>query len=878
MAWWQRRSQRDFNAEIESHLELEAERLAAGGMAPDAARAAARRAFGNVGQAEEAFFDRSHLGWLEDLIRDLRQSARNLAARPAFALTAVLTLALGIGLNTGVFSLIYAVAMRPLPVREPERVVMVFQDVRQGGGRMTMGPWTEVSYPEYQRYRDRSQSFEGIAVYRGMDLVLTANPPQPIQGSLVSCNYFSTLSVRFGLGRGFGSEGCARPSDAPVTVLSDQLWRTRFGADPAIVGRTLTVNGVAVLVVGVAEAGFKGIDWVPADLWLPVTMQPAVGHEGPALLVREKASWLTMVGRLKRGTSREVAQAELSVVGQTAAAGDSGKLVRVSVTRGALFTEPGMRRQADTAAAGILGLSALVILLACTNLVNLLLARALAKRREIGIRLSLGASRLRVVRQLMIESILLALAGGGLGLVIVYRLPGVLAAAVPNGEFIQTDFSPDLPVFGYAIAISAVAAVLFGLLPALQATRLDISSSIKLADPLLGRTGTHRLRTFVVGAQVAGSALLVAMAGLFLHALDRANGVDLGYRTAGVIAIRLGTEQLGYDATRSREVYDRLGERLRAVPGVESVALASGLPLLGRNTSDVQSADENRPAWAAFNQVSPEYFATLGIRIVEGRVFRAEESGLAGDQPAVISETAARTLWPGADPLGRRIRMGNVDNKSATYFVVTGVAADAHNVSIGQPDQPFIYRAANPANPSGSLMVVATEPRSVAGLLGAVAAVVREIDPAVPVQVSRLEDRQAEALAPARMAARFATALGGLATLLAIVGIYGIVSYGVTQRAREFGVRIALGATNRQIVRLALGQGLVVVTVGLLVGFGLSLAAARVVRGLLYGLGGLDPVALVATLFVVAATASAAMLVPARRATTINPIDSLRSD
>ncbi len=871
-----RRTPEDFAAEVNSHLELEIERLVAQGHSPEAARAMARRQFGNLTQATERFYLKGRWQWLDRLTGDVRQALRGFRRRPGFATAAITSLALGIGLTAGVATLIFELVYRPFRVPDPRRVVNVYQNVQDGGGRMTMGFWTLVSYPEYQRYRDGSTSFSGLAAFRAFTLILSGTTPRRLQAGHVSCNYFETLAIGMKAGRGLGPDDCRGTGGAPVAILSDRLWANEFGSDRAVVGRSIILNGIPVTVVGVATAGFGGVDTKPDDLWVPVVLQPVLAHE-EGLLKREAASWLTMVGRLKPGVTMAAAQAELQVVAPRASAGDSGRTVRVTVARGSLVSEPGAQQRAATAGFAFGAVALLVLLLACTNLTTLLLARALSRRRDTALRLALGAGRGRLVAHALTESFLLAAAGGTIGVLLARWVPVAIASAVPAWLMPAVDPRPAWPVIALAVVASIIAAIAVGLPPALQATGHNLGSDVRLGDRSSGGR-THRLRRTLVTGQVAGSALLVALAALFARALGEAARVDLGYRTAGVVAISLPTDELGYPEARAAALYSGLIDRLGALPGVKTVALARGLPLDGLNTSDVESADGSHKAWAAFNTVSPDFFKALDIKTVQGRIFQAAELAAGAERPVVVSETAARALWPDQNPIGQSIVLPLADRAGTDQFTVVGVVENVRSTAIGQLDQPFIYRGLDPARPAGANILVVADPAAASATLTAALSLARTMDPALPPQVGLLDDQVAEAIRPAKTMAGFALALGGLALLLAVVGVYGIVSYDVVERTREYGIRMALGGSAADITVAAVGPSLWTVGVGLVVGGGLAVAAARLLRGWLYGVGVVDLPAFGGMVAIVAAAAVIAVMVPARRIAAIDPLESLRAD
>ena len=861
---FRRRSQKDFEAEIQSHLELEAERLAAQGMPADAARDAARRAFGNVTRTTEWFYESRRVRWLDHLGRDLRYALRTLRRSPGFALTAVLTLAFGLGVNTAIFTLIYGVALRPLAVGHPERVVTVFQQMRGPVDRSVHGTPAMVSFPEYRDYRDGARALAGLAAYAEVDVSATGTEATAVHGQLATCNYFQVLEVPLALGRPFAAGECAAPGAGPVVVVSHGFWRRQLGSDPAVLGRRLTLNGRSYAIIGVAEAGFGGTELSAADFWAPVTMQGQLWEQD--WLDRREASWLTAIGRLRPGVRAEQARAELEVVARRADAEHPGRTTSVAVNVGTLTNNPEMRRLGRVIAVAALILVGLVVLMACANVMNLLLARAATRRREVGIRLSLGACRGRLVAQLMTESVLLALAGGGAGLVLARWLPPVLVRAFPTQQ-LTVNLAPDLRVFGYALLLTAVAALGFGLLPALQASGLELTAVLK-GDGSSGRARASRLRNGVVGLEVAGCLLLLIVGGLLTRGVVHARTIDPGYRTAPLLFVGTELRQAGYDAPRAGAFLRTLSDRLGALPGVESVAAVGMLPLLGRRTTGIRS--EGADVEVLWNVVSGSYFRTMGIPLLRGRTFLADEPRPGAPVPAVITPAFARRFFGTAEPLGKQF----MSSSDSIRYEVVGVAPDVRSASLAELDGPYVYQAADPARAEGRLLVRATgDPGA---LRAAAAGIVRSLDPNVVAVIEPFEERLALWRKPAEVGALLASLLGILAALVAVVGVYGVVSYAVSQRTREIGVRVALGARRGDILRLVFRQGFTPVAIGGAIGLALAAVAGRVIRGALFGVSGLDPVAFLGMLGLLALAAGLAMLLPARRAARLDAVEALR--
>jgi predicted permease len=882
-AWWSRRDDGDFREEIDAHLALEAERLVKQrGMDPAEARFAARRAFGNVGRARERFHESSRWAWAERLRQHTRYALRALAVRPGFALAAILTLGIGVGFNTVIFTIFYGIAYRDLPVREPDRLINVYQQLGGDYSREVHGGESMVSYPEYLGYlsgiesaRSRGGAIAGAAAYSETKLAFDRSAKGEIRGEYVSCNYFPVIGARVVLGRGFVAGDCGGPGSAPVAVVAHDVWTRDLGGDSTAIGSVIRLNQVPLTIVGVAEPGFGGLQIDASGVWVPATMQPTLAH-GDSMLVRDM-SWMLMAARLAPGGTIERARAELSVSARRRDALYPGRVTQVYVARGALFNSPEMRTQVAPAAVLIGLLGALVVAMVCANLMNLLLARGIARRREIGIRLAIGASRGRLIEQLLTESTLLAALGGMLGFLIAFALPPVTAKLVPVTG-LQLDLRPDGSVLGFSIVASVFTALVFGLVPALQATKVDLVSAAKGGMSLGGRqVRPSRVRAFVVGTQVAGSALLLIVAALFIRAATRAASVSPGYATGNVVAFGLNLRQLGYNAERTRATLEALRDRVAALPGVESAALVEPLPLLGRHSSPMRpdgtvDSAKYRVDDGALASVSGEYLATMQIPIVAGRAFSDADARAAGtgDRPVVISQSLSDRLWPGQSAVGRRMLIDN------DRHVVTGVAADVQSVNLGRTT-PFAYKPFVPGRDE-RLQIVARVKGPMAPLEQLVPKWADEIDDAIVVEGQRLSARVALELAPARLMSAVAATMGALALLLALVGIYGVVSFAVAQHTREIAVRLALGSSQREVVKLMMRQGSTPVVVGLGIGLAASVAVGTGIRGALLGVSPLDPITYLVTGSLLMAAAFSAMYLPALRAARVDPALPLRAD
>ena len=834
MRWRPGRTPRDFGDEIRAHLELEADELIRSGMSEREAREAARRRFGNVGAAEERFYESVRVMWLDRLRRDAAYAVRALRLSPVYSLAALSTLALGIGVTTTVFSLVYALGMRRFPVRDAERVVTVYQEFSGSLSRRVYGSRFLLSQPEYVEYRDGSRVFEGLAAYAEADLAL-AGSGAPSHVQFASCNYFGVMRARLVAGRGFAPDECAGDGESPVAVVSHEFWQRTLDADPAAIGRTIRIGPRAVTVIGVAEPDFRGTEPQAPALWLPLPMHASL-LPGAVDARDRDLSWLTVVGRLKPTATVATARADLAPIARRMDAERPGRVTTLHVDVGTFGNEPEMRRTGIVVAGALGAIAALVLLMACVNVTSLSLSRAVARRREIGVRLALGAGRPRLVWQLLTESVVLALCGG---------VPGV----------------------------ALLAALASGLAPALQATRLDLTEALK-GDGRVGTGGgAARLRRRLVGAQVAGSLLLLVMSGLLLRGVRHARTMDPGFATRGVIALTLDLGAADYSSERAAVLYATLVDRLGALPGVQSVALAQSLPLVGRGSTYVTPADGDAAAGvpASFAVVSGTYLSTMGIPLVRGRAFTDTEARGAGARPVVVSTALARRLWGAGEALGMRLR-----DQDGEYYVV-GVASDVHNVSLAERDGAFLYVPVPPDDPRGMKIIVRERARG--GVApAAVNALVAALDGSVPAATEVFADRLARMLAPARTAAAICGAIGLLATLLALLGVYGVASYNASRRAREIAVRIALGAMPRDVLALVLGDGARPVIIGLAAGALFAAGAARLVRGVLFGVSALDPAVFVGAVVLLGSAAFLAMYWPARGAAGVEPAVALRGE
>jgi predicted permease len=887
---WRNRKEADLRDELQFHLQEEAEEAEAAGLMAEQAKWAARRELGNVALLMED--TRATWGWtcLERLWQDLRYAARMLRRNPGFAAAAIVSLALGIGANTAIFSLLNAVVFRPLPVADPQQLVQFTNTIPlwETGGSGT----ESYSYPQLERFQAQSKTFSGVFGWTGLGRINVGSHGTAgiAQGNASSDNFFSVLEVRPQYGR-FFSAGEDR-AGASVAVVSDRYWRNRFGADPSVIGGAITVNQVPFTVIGITPPEFSGIAVGSSpDIWVPLHALDRLQPDGKRWTDPFSSAWMLIAGRLRPGVSRQQAQAELDVIHRQFLAEQlpiselggqenvqrfarEGRLVLRSAATG---VSSGLRDSYAFPLKLLMYVAVIVLLVACANIANLLLARASNRRREIAVRLALGASRGRLVRQLLTESMVLAFAGGLLAVPMAWW--GSLALVrmiLPGDSRVPLAVYPDWRIFAFAAAVSLLTGILFGLAPAVRSTRADPGPVMKEGTPGAGRS-SHTLDRTLLAAQVALSVVLVTGAGLFLRTLQKLWSVNVGYDRENVLMFSVDAKLAGYPSDRAGSVYREILRRLQALPGVKSASASIVRPVDGQfnlldkvNEIDGRTLPERDVIRVAWNATSPGYFSTISTPVVSGRDFEPHDNETA-PKVVIVSESLAKSAFPNQSPLGHRLGLATI----------VGVVKDSlYSGARGQPG-PLLY---HPLFQHGRDQeyrwgFVSFELRysSLSSLLDEVRREVASVDRNLPVfRATTLVAQTEESLMDVRLLATLSSFFGALALVLACVGLYGLMAYAVARRTAEIGIRLALGARCDHIMWLVLRETLWLTLAGIAAGVLLALCAAQFAKSVLFGIGTADPLTLAVTIALLIGVAALAGYIPARRALRVDPTVALR--
>jgi len=870
---WQRdRKQQELEQELQSHLRMAASDRMGRGESPSDAAQSARREFGNVELVQQVTSDQWGWRWLEELLQDLRYGARMLRKNPGFTFVAVLTLALGIGANTAIFSVVYTVLVKTLPYPQTDRLVMLYEDVRLPNYQNERN---EPSPGNFYDWAKQSTLFANTAAYRNRSWNLSGEgEPIRVEGELVTSEFFATLQIQPTLGRVFAVEE-NQPGNSHVVVISDGLWQSRFGSNPQVLGQKILLDGESHTIVGVMPPGFHFPD--PDDqLWVPMGMSPAeLGNRG--------SHFLLVFARLQPGITLTRAQAELNSLAKHLTelypATNTGQTVNIVSLQEDIAGPVRPTLLVVMAAAG------LILLIVCANVANLLLGRASVRRREIAVRLALGAGQSRIAWQLLTESVLLALLGCASGLLLarwcVAGLKLLAASILPRAQ----EFSLNAPVLIFSLALSLFAGIVFGVGPALQATRGSVQETLKSGTRESPAGSRLRMRSLLVILETALGAVVVIGAGLLLRSFLRIEHVPLGFEPQGVLTFRVIPRGERYAQLAQRVTfYQQVLERIQAQPGVKSAAAVSFIPLTLARGSKGFTIEGHMPTapgqipMAGYDVVTPLYFATMHIHLLQGRDLSWSDAPQT--QPVVmINEVMAKTYWPNQDPLGKHIRQGGPDDSEFPWLTITGIVADAREFDPVTAPRPTMYFPVTQfADPGGILRDWAVrtndDPRTLAAN---VRAAVWDVDKDLPVtRIRTMEEVRSMSVLSPRLNLLLFGLFAALALVLASVGIYGVTAYSVAQRTREIGIRIALGATRNEVARLVLRQGACLATVGVLLGLIGAFALTRLMASMIYGVSAADPLTFFTVAFLLAFVALAACYIPARRAMRVDPIIALR--
>jgi putative ABC transport system permease protein len=866
------RAESEMDAELRFHIDSRAGDLLRSGLSRQEALRRARIEFGGLENFKEECRDANHSNLFDSFLHDVRFALRMLRKSPGFTVVAILTLALGIGANTAIFSVVYAVLLKPLPYPDPAQLVSMFEaNVKKGVQE------TGSSYIDFAQWQQQNRTFIFIAAATRHDLTFTGHgEPAELNTIVVTPDYLPLLGAKPLIGRLF-SPGDGKKGAAPVVIVSETFWRGRFGSDPRIVGRPITLDQRPFTVVGVMPAGFRSPFFSgQQDIWIPLAQDPLFG----AWMDRRGGHWLPVIGRIRPGVSIAQARADMESVSANLArefpAEDAGWTVHLTPLQREITGDDRVPLFV------LLGAAGLVLLIACANIANLFLARAVSRGREMALRRALGAPRARIIRQLLTESALLGLFGAIAGILCAYwgihALTSFLPADLPQFHPVTLD----LRVLAFALVLSAVASLGFGLAPAVLAARSPLEANLKEGASRSGEgRQRHRARRFLAASEIALALVLIVAAGLLLRSLLALTSVNPGFNVARIVKAEVSLPRFQYTTPRQWNAFaNEMLERIQSQPGLRDSALVCPVPLaddqvnLAFSLPGAPPLAPGTPNGADFASVSPAYFRVMEIPLLRGRIFNDLDSPTS-PRVAIVGEALARAYFSNGSPIGKQIAIGFPPQTDVVREIV-GVVADVHQKSLHQDPGPMVHVPFSQQPFWGSPVVIRTS-QSASAVAAAVRQVVWSIDPNLPVtDIASMPDALASSVAEPRFRTWLVGLFGLVALVLSAAGIFGVISYSVSTRTREFGVRLALGARPREILKMVLGEGLRLAAVGLGVGAVAALALAQLLKSVLFGVAASDPLTFIGTATFLLAVALAACYIPARRATRIDPVVALR--
>jgi len=882
-----RKIEADLSEEMRVHLEMATEANIAAGMSPEEARFAARREFGGFDQAKEAWRDERSIVWLEQTLRDFRYAARSLVRNLGFSLVVILTLAFGVAVNANLFGVFGSLFLRPLPVPDAGRLGLVVERVSD---------WNmlqNISFPDFKDYRARNTSFSRLIAYSYEEAHLSSEGSAPERAwlQMVTPDAFDALGVPAALGRMLLPADGEDKGARAVAVLTYRYWKSHFGGDPNIVGRTIRLNGRPFAIVGVAREGFDGFAlMLEMSAFVPSGAADLLSSNGTRHLEAREASWWYVMGKLKPGATFATASAEVEVIGRQLAQTypDTHRHPASTVMvlpENRARPDPSIADFTTVFAALFLGLVALVLLIACANVANLMLARALTRQPEFTMRAALGASRSRLIRQVLAENLLLAAVAGVVGWTISAWTGGLVmrfAFAFDSGFPLNIEYRPALRDYLFTAALSLFAAAISSLVPARQASRVDLVENMKGGAGARVAGSHHRLRDLLILGQVVFSLVVLIGAGLFTTSLQRVRAIHLGFRTDRLLMLYFNLGLQGYDDQRGSEFTRQLLAKARALPGVEAAGLTQHVPFdyaaWGRDIwpENPPARMKDGTASILYDRVDPGFISMLGLRVARGRTL-AETDTASAPRVTVINQALADLCWPGEDPIGKRLRW----TRDGPWVEVVGMTETAKYQMISESPRPYLYLPLQ-QDYSAPLALMVRSRADPSVLANELRAAVQSLDPHLPVYSVRTMDHLLDnsffARLPMRLGATLAAFQGVIGLLLAVLGLYSVVAYAVSRRTREIGIRMALGATTRDVVRLVVREGLRLTALGIFLGLILAGVLSVALSKVLYGLGALDPVSFVGGTVLLLATAAFACYLPARRATKVNPTEALRAE